>query len=137
MLPQWSHRGNEVLIASESTAPAPCMRLFDIRWLVPGGRLDVGLQRSGGYSAEFGEDGAGGRCVCAALSMDDQMAVSGGTDNSVKLWDVPSGRCLMALDGHNERVRGVAFSSANHSVASVADDGCARVWHVRDRKSVV
>ena len=95
------------------------------------------LQRSGGYSAEFGEDGAGGRCVCAALSMDDQMAVSGGTDNSVKLWDVPSGRCLMALDGHNERVRGVAFSSANHSVASVADDGCARVWHVSPRSTTM
>ena len=125
-----------MLIASEAIAPAPCMRLFDIRYLVPG-LQDASLQRSEGYRAEFGEDGAGGRCVCAALSMDDKLAVSGGSDSSVKLWDVPSGRCLMALDGHTERIRGVAWSRAHNSLASVSDDGCARVWHVSPRSSAV
>jgi len=46
----------------------------------------------------------------AALSPDGALALSGGWDNTVRIWDAETGRCLRALTHHKTSVSAVALS---------------------------
>jgi WD40 repeat protein/tRNA A-37 threonylcarbamoyl transferase component Bud32 len=61
-----------------------------------------------------------------AYSPKGQLA-SVGDDKAVRLWD-PAGQELLALRGHTEPLRAVAFSPDGHRLASASDDGTIKVW---------
>ena len=113
-----------------AASPVPFLQLFDVRWM--SAKADTQLQRTGGYRAVLGEDGAGvsgdARCTAAALGRAGALAFSGSSDGTVKLWDVPSGRCLKVLSDHQERVRGLSWCDVTKQAVSVSDDGVARVY---------
>jgi WD40 repeat protein len=46
---------------------------------------------------------------------------------AVRVWD-GAGRELLALRGHTEAVRAVAFSRDGHHLASASDDRTIKVW---------
>jgi WD40 repeat protein/tRNA A-37 threonylcarbamoyl transferase component Bud32 len=52
---------------------------------------------------------------------------SAGDDRAVRLWD-PAGHELLALRGHKDLVRAVAFSWDGHQLASAGDDRTIKVW---------
>jgi hypothetical protein len=47
-----------------------------------------------------------------SLSADGKRALSGSADNTVRLWDVETGRALRVLEGHTDSVLSVAWSGA-------------------------
>src|SRR5262249_5853050 len=53
-------------------------------------------------------------------------------DGTVRLWEVPSGRSLMAPLLHDGWVRSVAFSPDGKTLATGCDDGAARLWNAED-----
>jgi WD40 repeat protein len=59
----------------------------------------------------------------AAVSSDGKLLVSGGSDNTIKVWDTATGRLLRTLEGHghSERMDSVAFSPDGARIASAAD----------------
>jgi WD40 repeat protein len=63
-----------------------------------------------------------------ALSGDGRRAVSASDDNTLKVWDVESGRELFALEGHSRRVHGVALSGDGRRAVSASDDKTLKVW---------
>ncbi|WP_316573442.1 toll/interleukin-1 receptor domain-containing protein [Nocardia canadensis] len=66
-----------------------------------------------------------------AFSPDSSTLASGSSDNTVRLWDVGSGRAEgQPLTGHAGMVMGVAFSPDGRRLASTAGDGTMRVWNV-------
>jgi small GTP-binding protein len=57
-------------------------------------------------------------------------ALSGGADNTVRLWDVQTGRCLRVLEGHTGWVACVAWSPDQRLALSGAWDNTVRLWDV-------
>ena len=65
-----------------------------------------------------------------ALSGDGRRAVSASGDNTLKVWDVETGRELRTFQGHKDRVNGVALSGDGRRAVSASFDQTLKVWDV-------
>ena len=67
-----------------------------------------------------------------AWSADERRALSGASDNTVRLWDVETGRCLRVLEGHTSDVKSVAWSADQRRAFSGDHKGGIRVWDLSE-----
>ncbi|MDB6174113.1 MAG: afsR [Chthoniobacteraceae bacterium] len=63
-----------------------------------------------------------------AVSADGRRAVSASDDETLRVWDLETGRCLRILKGHSFWVNGVAVSADGRRAVSASDDETLRVW---------
>ena len=81
----------------------------------------------------------GGSVDCIAYSPDGRRFVSGHDDKALRIWELPSGRLLHLLKGHENRIRSVAFSSDGNTIASSdgrssllkGSQGTVRLWDTK------
>src|SRR5262245_17775820 len=71
-----------------------------------------------------------------ALSPDGRTALSASRDNSLKLWEVATGKELHTLTGHSHVVRSVAFSPDGRTALSGSLDKTLKVWDVATGKEL-
>lgn len=56
------------------------------------------------------------------------MIVSGSFDETVRVWDVKSGKCLKVLPAHSDPVTAVDINREGSMIVSSSYDGLCRVW---------
>ena len=63
-----------------------------------------------------------------SVSAVGHRAVSSGSDGTIRIWDLDTGKQLHALTGHGDSVRAVAVSADGQRAVSCGDDGTVRIW---------
>ena len=63
-----------------------------------------------------------------AVTPDGQRAVSASDDQTLKVWDLASGRELRTLTGHTGKVWGVAVTPDGQRAVSASADQTLKVW---------
>lgn len=97
-------------------------------------RLASGEKVIGAKFLTLDGHGAGVRSV--SFSADGALALSGSHDNTVKVWDVETGRMLKTFRGHDSWVRSCAFSPDSRMVVSASHDHRAQLWSITDYEEV-
>ena len=64
------------------------------------------------------------------FSSDGKTIASGGSDNTIKLWDVETKQNIATLTGHEDIIFSVAFSPDGRILASGSQDDTVKLWHV-------
>ncbi len=67
----------------------------------------------------------------AAFAPDHSHVATGGTDGVVRLWDVATGRELLAMHGHTQPIHMVKFSRDGTRIASNGNGESIRIWDRR------
>jgi WD40 repeat protein len=63
-----------------------------------------------------------------AVSPDGRVLVSGSEDQTIKLWELTTGRHFRTLTGHSGGVRGIAFSPDGRRFATASWDRTVKIW---------
>jgi len=71
-----------------------------------------------------------------AFSRDGKLLATGGEDNTIKLWNVATGRLIQNFEGHTDFVRSIVFSSAGNTFASGGNDRSVNTWDINSGKLI-
>jgi mono/diheme cytochrome c family protein len=74
--------------------------------------------------------------LCVGFSADGKRALSGSQDQTLRLWDVSTGKLLRTLEGHNGVIRCLALTSDGKRALSGSDDRTVRVWDLETGKEL-
>jgi WD40 repeat protein/serine/threonine protein kinase len=72
-----------------------------------------------------------------AFGPDGNRLVSGSGDNILEVWDVATGREMLALKGHSDMVISVAFSADGRRLVSGSKDRSLRVWDAQSGQEIL
>ncbi|MER5497689.1 hypothetical protein ABT096_10850 [Streptomyces sp. NPDC002561] len=64
------------------------------------------------------------------FSPDARFAISGGSDITVRIWELATGRCLCVLEGHEGKVSAVLISPDARFALSAGTGGSVRRWEL-------
>jgi WD40 repeat protein len=64
------------------------------------------------------------------VTPDGAYVVSGANDDTVKVWELGSGRLVRSLEGHTSSVEAVAVTPDGAYVVSGSHDNTAKVWDI-------
>ena len=71
-----------------------------------------------------------------AITGDRKLAVSASRDNTLKVWDLETGRALRTLEGHSDSVSGVAVTGDGKLAVSASWDKTLKVWDLKTGRAL-
>jgi len=71
-----------------------------------------------------------------AFSPNGRMLASGGLNDSIRLWDLETGKVVHTLHKHVNPIRSVAFSPDGSILASGSDDKTIKLWNLKTGKEL-
>src|ERR1044072_6860996 len=69
-----------------------------------------------------------------AMTADGRLAISGSADNTVRVWEVETSKCVATLEGHTQAVYGVAITADGRRAVSGSFDKAVRLWEIETGK---
>lgn len=100
--------------------------------LASGGYREVKLWRRPLGSRQYDWSAAKGEVTVVVASPDGKSLATGGSDGSVKLWNLSDGKPGKATAGHAKAIMALAFSPDGSQLASASEDRSIRVWRTAD-----
>jgi WD40 repeat protein len=73
-------------------------------------------------------EGHSGYVNSVAVTPDGRWVVSASSDNTLKVWELQSGREVITIEGHSASVNGVALTPDDRRAVSASRDKTIRVW---------
>ncbi|KAJ3114149.1 hypothetical protein HK098_007453 [Nowakowskiella sp. JEL0407] len=74
--------------------------------------------------------------ISVAISNDSDRIVSGSGDNTVKIWNVNTGKEIRTLAGHTNYVTAVAISNDGDRIVSGSWDNTVKIWNANTGKEI-
>jgi len=71
-----------------------------------------------------------------AFSPDGKYVLTGSSDNTIKLWEVESGREIRTFLGHTKSVYSVAFSPDGKYVLTGSSDNTIKLWEIESGREI-
>jgi WD40 repeat protein/serine/threonine protein kinase len=81
-------------------------------------------------------EGPSGWGICVSLSGDGRIAVGGGVENTLWVWEVGADKCVRPLQGHEDRIWSVNVSPDGRWALSGSRDKTVRLWDTREGRCV-
>ena len=78
-----------------------------------------------------------GGVLSCSWAPDGRYVVSGGSDRTLRVWDVEKGEEVLCLRGHEGGVSSCSWSPEGKYVVSGGDDGTLRVWDLEKGKELL
>ena len=82
------------------------------------------------------QKGHGSKITCFFFSSDGRFIVSGSMDNTLKLWDIQTGKEIRAFIGHKGNINSVAISDNNKYILSTSNDKTIKLWDLETGKEI-
>jgi len=74
--------------------------------------------------------------LAVSFSPDGKSIATGSRDDTVKLWSVPDGKCLVSLTGHGNGIYSTSFSPDGKYLATGSGDKSVKLWSIPDGKLI-
>lgn len=74
--------------------------------------------------------------ISFACTLGNSLLASGSKDRSIRLWQLPEGKFIRLLEGHQKGVTSLAFSERQW-IASGSEDRTVRLWQISDGTTVL
>lgn len=71
-----------------------------------------------------------------AISADSRFVFTGSKDNTIKAWDIRSGREIKTFTGHTKQVNSIVVTKDNRLLISGSSDETVRVWDIDSGKEI-
>lgn len=111
-----ARRGPTLISGSDDTTA----RQWDLRVR---GSVTVLPHKYAVTTVAMGDPGAG--------SPNPHQAITGGLDNTIRVWDLRKNEVLLTLQGHTDTITGLRLSPDGSYVLSNAMDNSVRIWDIR------
>ena len=68
-----------------------------------------------------------------AITSDNKYIVSGGEDNTVRIWNLKDRTQEAVLEGHSDSVISLAITSDSKYIVSCGNDKTVRIWNLQKK----
>lgn len=69
-----------------------------------------------------------------AFHPDGSLAASGDLGGGMRVWDLRSGKSVIAVQAHAKQLLGLDFAADGHRLASSSDDNTVAIWELRQQR---
>ncbi|ETO08749.1 G-protein beta WD-40 repeat protein, partial [Reticulomyxa filosa] len=70
------------------------------------------------------------------FSFNNLFIASCSKDQTIRLWDIKTGKQIQLLQGHSNNIHNISFSSNNQNIISCSYDKTIRIWDIQSGKQI-